>query len=233
MTKKKTAPKKPKTCGAKLRGKDARCRKPPIKGMKRCRLHGGKTPSGTASPHWKTGRYSRHLPRDLRERYLEHLHDEKFHELTDEIALLTSNIGETVQDAADMTAPANFTSVKKLVHQARAAVRNNDPLTLRDTLDTLVAAVDYGVAKQAAWDTIADRIETRRKLVDTQRKYDLETGKTLSVVEAHSMIATIAGFVKEACDRYLDAKLSRTILSHVNSNFEQVFFEPVEVRARR
>lgn len=44
-------------CGAKLRGKNKTCRKPPMANG-RCRLHGGKTPSGPDSPHFKHGIYA-------------------------------------------------------------------------------------------------------------------------------------------------------------------------------
>ena len=48
-----------KTCGAQLRGKPGQyCKRHPIKGRRRCRLHGGKTPRGKESPHWKTGEFS-------------------------------------------------------------------------------------------------------------------------------------------------------------------------------
>jgi hypothetical protein len=48
---------KGKVCGAKLRGKNTYCQKPPMANG-RCKLHGGKTPSGPDSPHFKHGRYA-------------------------------------------------------------------------------------------------------------------------------------------------------------------------------
>lgn len=45
-------------CGAKTR-KGTPCQRPPMAGMARCRLHGGATPIGMASPHYKHGRRSR------------------------------------------------------------------------------------------------------------------------------------------------------------------------------
>jgi hypothetical protein len=50
------APNRP-FCGAKNR-QGAPCRRPPAVGRTRCRLHGGSTPRGWQSPHWKHGRYS-------------------------------------------------------------------------------------------------------------------------------------------------------------------------------
>ena len=55
-------------CTAHAATKKQLCEKPPCKGRHVCAKHGGKTPRGPASPHWKTGVYSV-LFRDLPERY--------------------------------------------------------------------------------------------------------------------------------------------------------------------
>jgi len=48
-----------KVCGAKLRKKPGKfCQSTRLMSNGRCRLHGGKTPSGTDSPHFKHGRYA-------------------------------------------------------------------------------------------------------------------------------------------------------------------------------
>ncbi len=53
-------PKKVRLCGAKLRKSDPPryCRKPPLRGRARCRLHGGASPRGPASASYKDGRHS-------------------------------------------------------------------------------------------------------------------------------------------------------------------------------
>jgi hypothetical protein len=51
-----------KICGAKLRGKDQRCRQWAMPNG-RCRLHGGKSLGGVDSPTFKHGRYSKVLAR--------------------------------------------------------------------------------------------------------------------------------------------------------------------------
>ena len=45
-------------CGAKTR-KGTPCKNPCVRGRNRCRMHGGKTPRGWASPHYKHGFYSK------------------------------------------------------------------------------------------------------------------------------------------------------------------------------
>jgi len=55
-------------CGAKLRGKDATCQKPPMANG-RCRLHGGKTPNGPDSANYKHGKYADAFKGAMRERW--------------------------------------------------------------------------------------------------------------------------------------------------------------------
>ncbi len=52
-------------CGAKTR-QGGKCQKSPMPNG-RCHLHGGKTPKGVDSVHWKHGRYSSYLPAHLQE----------------------------------------------------------------------------------------------------------------------------------------------------------------------
>lgn len=60
----------------------------------RCRIHGGASLGGIASPTFKTGRYSKVLPEALRYRYEVARDDEDLLSLRDEIALLDLRITE-------------------------------------------------------------------------------------------------------------------------------------------
>ena len=63
----------------------------------RCRVHGGKTPSGPASPHWKTGKHSRVLRElTLSARYEEFLANPELGELREEVALTDLHIEKVV-----------------------------------------------------------------------------------------------------------------------------------------
>lgn len=54
------------TCGAKTRS-GSPCNNPPVKGGRRCRMHGGKSLKGTDSPTWKHGLYSKYAGESLKE----------------------------------------------------------------------------------------------------------------------------------------------------------------------
>jgi hypothetical protein len=91
-------------CAAKCKATGDQCRRRAVKGKRVCTVHGGLTPVGSASPHYKSGRYSRHLPARLSERYSEAQTDKRLLELRDEIALVDTRLADLlprVDDASD------------------------------------------------------------------------------------------------------------------------------------
>ncbi|MGD9893744.1 MAG: HGGxSTG domain-containing protein [Dehalococcoidia bacterium] len=81
------------TCGAKTRYGQP-CARTPVPDRRRSRLHGGLTPRGIASPHFKHDRYSTALPADLAARYQAALTDPRLLELSDEIAVIDARTDE-------------------------------------------------------------------------------------------------------------------------------------------
>lgn len=55
-----------KTCNATTRN-GTPCRKPPVKGRDRCRLHGGNQPRGTEHHNFRHGLYSKHVGSQLKD----------------------------------------------------------------------------------------------------------------------------------------------------------------------
>ena len=85
-------------CGAKLRkslekyGQIRYCILLPVKGRTRCRMHGGATPQGIASPHYRGKGYSRSVPKHLQAIYEAHFNDPDLLSLHKEIALCNTRI---------------------------------------------------------------------------------------------------------------------------------------------
>ena len=85
-------------CGAKLikskkkYGKIRYCILLPVRGRIRCRMHGGATPQGIASPHYRGKGYSRSVPKHLKDIYEAHHNDPDPLSLHKEIALCGTRI---------------------------------------------------------------------------------------------------------------------------------------------
>lgn len=86
-----------KVCGAKLRGKDRTCQKSPMANKRRCRLHGGATPSGPESTHYKHGRYALVFRGKLAEKFAHASADEEPLDLLPELAVQRSLLAQYVE----------------------------------------------------------------------------------------------------------------------------------------
>ena len=59
-----------KSCGASTRS-GRRCQQQGMRTNGRCKMHGGKTPTGLANPNTRTGKFSRDMPTRLAARFQE------------------------------------------------------------------------------------------------------------------------------------------------------------------
>jgi len=87
-------------CGAKLRGKNAKCQKSPMANGK-CRLHGGLTPSGTDSANFIHGKYSYALKGKLAEKFQKAKEDPSPLDLSDELHLQRAVLGQYIEDSSN------------------------------------------------------------------------------------------------------------------------------------
>lgn len=82
-------------------------------------MHGGKTPAGIVSPHWKTGERSRYAPGGkFGDRYARHLADLNYLALDAEMALLTARVEELVEEAG-MDTVEGRAEIVALIEQRR------------------------------------------------------------------------------------------------------------------
>jgi hypothetical protein len=103
-------------CGARRRD-GGRCRQPGMQPSGRCRLHGGKSPRGLASPLTKTGRYSRDLPTRVAARYESALADPTLLSLRDDVAVLQAAITDVMAEIRDAESRPDFDAILESVEE--------------------------------------------------------------------------------------------------------------------
>ncbi len=168
-------------CGAKLRLSDpARyCRRRPLKGRKRCRLHGGRTPRGMGSPHYAGRGYSQDLPTRLLDRWEEALDDPNLTSMRSELALLDSRLGEVLGSITEDTTATRLEAATSAVHRLRYLADRPDLQDRESTLETITSDLEAALAmeqdERAAWKEVYVLIDRRRRTatVETKRE-DLE-----------------------------------------------------------
>ena len=144
-------------------------------------MHGGSTPAGLASPNIRTGRYSKHLPARLAERYEAALTDPDLLALRDEIALTDADISRILEHL-DTEMP-------------------DDP-------DDRLIWLEQNEANR---DRMQSLIEQRRRLVETERKRLVDLQQMMTAEQAMVLLATVESIVRKHVDRNTMAAISADI----------------------
>lgn len=127
-----------KECGAKTRG-GGKCKKPAMPNG-RCKLHGGKSPAGTDSPHFRHGRYSQVFRQTLAEKFLHASEDAKPLDLLPELAVQRTMLSYAIEQADSKPKPKTedlkvISSLTEDVVRTAATitkVRNDTALTVAE-----------------------------------------------------------------------------------------------------
>jgi len=173
-------PHAPVTCGAKTRDGDP-CKNPPVHGSKRCRMHGGKTPKGIASPLWNAGRTNRYLPARLLERVKEALDDPALLSLRNEIAVLDARMTELYGRIDQGGATENWTEARRLMRAFQRARDANprDAAGMVEHFGKLEALILDQAHEGSVWWELRQLWDDRRRLVESERKRRVEEGHML------------------------------------------------------
>ncbi|MCZ7546747.1 MAG: hypothetical protein M5R40_25940 [Anaerolineae bacterium] len=159
-------------CGARRRLTTMSCQSMALFPNGRCRLHGGKTPAGVASPNFKHGRYSKHLPANLLDRYQAALADADLRALDDEIALLYAprpRCWTGWARARDSRRGRGSRAAHAALVQAAKAGRK---APLKAAVDDLGAAIAQADTERDTWNQLLALIERRRKLVESKARVE-------------------------------------------------------------
>lgn len=182
-------------CGAKTR-QGTPCQNSPMANG-RCRMHGGNAARGAALPQFKHGRYSKYLPTNLADRYRMALTDKDLTSLRDEIALTDARLGEVLEGLNNSGNAELWQQVQRVCDALESAVQRGDATTTQSTLRDFRALVTAGTAQEGHWQTIARLIDQRRKLVESERRHQVERAQVLTLGQVFGLLGAVSALVKE------------------------------------
>lgn len=165
-------------------GKDRRCRRSPSHGIAGgpCKLHGGNSLVGAASPAFKHGRFSAYLPGGMAQRFDEAMSDPGLLRCRDEIALLRVQIG-LLLPAIDTAKPEAerqraWREICRLISQVAKTVMIDAEIVRRgrlyltiDECQTLFGAIATAVKTEVTDRNTLARINARFKAILHRREY--------------------------------------------------------------
>ena len=200
-----------KICGAKRRAGGTCCAYA-CRGRSRCKIHGGLSPCGVASPHWVHGRSSRYankLSADDQDDFQEALAAPDPLSLLEEIALVRTLLMGALQGQLDTGA------LRSVLVAARAALAAEDTETAGNRVEDALALLD---GSRPVDDALLTRhMGLLKGLVDTSARVIDIRANSFSRIQTTALISRlvelIAGNVREPQDR----KRLLTVLAHLSA----------------
>lgn len=209
-----------KQCTATAKRSGERCINPAMKGKNVCYHHGGKTPSGTASPNYKHGRYSKDLPDNLSQHWREAITDDELLSVRDDIRLIDAITLSLLPDLDTGNSQEAWKIISRTIPKLERAYQEVDTIGMAEGLRTLRALTRQQLAKYATQTAIKENLEQRRKLVETEQKIALAGERAISIEQfmllMGAIFRTIETIVKSQDERVAIAREIRNVLEISN-----------------
>jgi hypothetical protein len=195
-------------CGARNRAGNP-CRAPAMANG-RCRVHGGPSLRGTASPTFKHGRHSKSfackLPKDLRKRFEEAIADPELLSLRKFVALYEARLAQAL-DRYSQLDPAGYRSdLQKKWAEFEAANalkpdcdegRQAKAAAVGDALLAIKQAIGQGGDEAEAWSAVEDAVQRRIAATNAEQHRLIAMNQMLSVDQAMELLYTIDNVLRK------------------------------------
>lgn len=222
-----------------------RCRRQRVEPTTKCRLHGGESLRGAASPRWVHGEdsaYARSIPGRYKRVYQKALQNKDITSLHDTIALLEARLNELLSildtgesgslwsrasaigreiesldaEVDEAAADVERASGLTLAKQERAAERLDQLKARRRSLtQDLLRVIREGSGEIEKWEDLLKTIEMRRRLSDTERRKMEAMQAYMTPDQALALVARISGIIKRNVQ-------DRSALNNIAREFEEL-----------
>jgi len=170
-------------CNATSKRTGQPCQRWAVNGSSKCQVHGGVTPRGIASPHFKTGRYSKAMPARLMERFNAALDDPDLLNLSSEIALVQARIEELVGRLDSAESGAVWHDLRETWKDFKRAQKDGNKLEVPRLLDDIDSLIRRGYGDHAVFNELGNNLELLRKLTESRRKHLIEMNYVVKLEE--------------------------------------------------
>jgi hypothetical protein len=167
-------------------------------------MHGGTTPAGVASPHFRHGRHSKYfrdLPRDLRAGYKAALADPERTVLADELALLEARIAQLLRRLSE-AAPPPWAPALETLDDLTVATQGGNVARFRQAFEAHARVVRAGAeaaaAQAAVWQELQEVISLKVKTAAAEAKRLHDFRAYVPVEFALGLVAAVAAAAKDA-----------------------------------
>lgn len=175
-------------------------------------MHGGKTPHGIASPHFKHGKYSKYMPARLLEQYGQSQTDSELLAAREDIALVDARIADVLGRVDTGESGHLWREVRSAYKILVQAMRSQDTEAMSMALRELDQLINRGNTDYAAWNEVLRLLDQRRRLVESERKRLVDMQQMITAERAMTLVALVVEAIrKNVTDRQTLAAIERDL----------------------
>lgn len=189
-----------KRCGVKA-SHGGPCLAMPVKGKHRCKNHGGRTPSGLDSPHYRHGQYSQDMPAELLGAYQRAVGDPELLELRSDAAILHAFMVEALKRMDGSFDGSLWAAARTAYRAFQEGLRTGDRELMSEALDDLEATIDAGQSAAAGRKEVRELLQERRRVVESERG----RLKDMHQMVTAERVAVLFGALLDIAGRYITA----------------------------
>jgi hypothetical protein len=185
----------PYKCNAKTRNGGNCQRRPSQNG--RCRLHGGASLAGIASPRFKHGKFSKYVPEHLAKRQAGLEENEILNQHRQNIALVNARMEDLLRGLDVGEFITDFNKLRRKLASLENALINENIEKAKLDLIECKAIVGAGKTETETWREIVALVEQSRRLVESEAKQYKTFSQILTVEQANVFVSRLAMAVKK------------------------------------
>lgn len=178
-------------CGSLLSSQVGYCTKDPVEGRTRCFKHGGHTPVGALSPHFKHGRDSRYVPQRIAKRFEAAKGDPELLSVHSSAAIIQARVDELLERVYSGESGANWRELFKLWELFTKHKRAGNVPGMQEVLELIDRPIRLGFADHTAWEELGLQVDRHARLADQEQKRRDKIAASMSVEEAMAMLGTV------------------------------------------
>lgn len=186
----------PARCGGKKRD-GSKCRKFPVRGGNgRCERHNGRAKRGVEHHSYVHGGYSPYVPIPIGDMFAEMQGDSQLASLRDELALSRVFIAKHLEHYGTIDNSETLPELLNMLQDMKRYYRSTDATGMAMTIDGMERLITSRLEQLKTEDTIMERIDQRRKLVETEQRISLQGERAISV----ELFALLIGAIFKAIE---------------------------------
>lgn len=189
----------PGKCGAKKRQAPGYCIKDPMENG-RCEKHGGLTPRGALSPHFKHGLYTTALPSGMLDKFEAAHADPLLLAYRNDLALVQARIDVLLERSGAGESGQAWIHLNRLWREFERHRTAGNVKEMQALLEQIGEPIREGLKDHQAWDEIGAMLDRRARLVELERKRLDQLANMITVEEAMTLFRTVLDVLRRHID---------------------------------